>query len=586
MLGKSRKRGQRRATSWWNEEVKIGVRKKKELYNRALVKKSEEAWKEYKRASKEAKRVVREAKEEDLLRSGKELQKNFLENRRVFWKKIKGKEEGHRLKLGIESKDGTLLTENGEVKNRWKEYFRELFDGEESEIGTRREVEESEEVADEITEEEVRRAIWKLKSGKASGVCGIQGELLKAGGEVSVKWLQEIYNMVWRTGVVPRDWRRAVIVPIHKKGSRKLCKNYRGISLLSIPGKVFASILNNRVRMVTEDKVMEEQAGFRRGRGCAEQIFVMRQLAEKMIEKDKRMYAVLVDLEKAYDKVCREELWETLQRYGVSGGLLRAIKSLYQASEACVRVDGEVSEWFEVKQGVRQGCPLSPWLFNIFLDMVVREAQTNFQGGVKLDTCQVQVLLFADDTVLVTETEEDLEHNICALRTAVKAHRLAVNWTKTNTIAISRGTTGCKVEVEGHNVENVREAVYLGVKFSEDGRMEGQLERRIGIAMSTVRAMKAKVFGNRGLSWKAKMQVYNVMVVPMMTYGCESWVLREREKSRLQTAEMNVLRKVAGVTRLEHIRNEEVGQRLQQRSILDVVREKRELESEGDGDTR
>ena len=78
---------------------------------------------------------------------------------------------------------------------------------------------------DDITEDEIRRSIWKLKSGKSSGVCGIQGELLKAGGEVTVKWLQEIYSMVWRTGVVPRDWRRAVIVPIHKKGSKNLCKN-------------------------------------------------------------------------------------------------------------------------------------------------------------------------------------------------------------------------------------------------------------------------------------------------------------------------------------------------------------------------
>ena len=195
------------------------------------------------------------------------------------------------------------------------------------------------------------------------------------------------------------------------------------------------------------------------------------------------MCAVFVDLEKAYDKVCREELWEALRRYGVSGGLLRVIKSMYQASEACVRVDGEMSEWFEVKQGVRQGCPLSPWLFNIFLDMVVREARTNFHGGVKLDTCQVQVLLFADDTVLVTEREEDLQHNIRALQTAVKEHKLAVNWTKTNTMAIGREITGCKVEVDGHNVENVSEAVYLGVNVSEDGRMKGELERRIGIGI-------------------------------------------------------------------------------------------------------
>ena len=118
--------------------------------------------------------------------------------------------------------------------------------------------------------------------------------------------------------------------------------------------------------------------------------------------------------------------------------------------------------------------------------------------------------------------------------------------------------------------------MYLGVKFSEDGRLEGELERRIGIAMSTVGAMKAKVFENRGLSWKAKMQVYNAMVVPMMTYGCESWVLREKEKSRLQATEMSILRKVTGVTRMDHIKNEDIRHRLQQRSIVDVVRERRE----------
>ena len=282
-----------------------------------------------------------------------------------------------------------------------------------------------------------------------------------------------------------------------------------------------------------------------------------------------------MDLEKAYDKVCREELWEALLRYS---GLLRVITSMYQASEACMRVDGEMSEWFEVKQGVRQGCPLSPWLFNIFLDMVVREARTNFHGGVNLDICQLQVLLFADDTVLITEREEDLQHNIRALQTAVKEHKLAVNWTKTNMMAIGREITGCtcKVEVDGHNVDNVSEAVYLGVKFSEDGRMEGELERRIGIGMSTVGAMKVNVFENRGLSWKAKMQVYNAMVVPTMTYGCESWVWKVKEKSRLQATEMSILRKVAGVTRMDHIRNEEIRHRLQQRSIVNVVRERRD----------
>ena len=94
---------------------------------------------------------------------------------------------------------------------------------------------------------------------------------------------------------------------------------------------------------------MEEQAGFRVGRGCRDQIFVMRQLAEKTIEKDGKMYAAFIDLEKAYDKVWREDMWRTLATYGVSGRLLRAVKALYENSKARVRVEDELTECFEVR---------------------------------------------------------------------------------------------------------------------------------------------------------------------------------------------------------------------------------------------
>ena len=85
----------------------------------------------------------------------------------------------------------------------------------------------------------------------------------------------------------PMDWQRAIIVPVHKKNSRRKCGNYRGISLLSIPGKVLAKVLNDRVRCLTEDLLLEEQAGCRSGRGCIDQSFVIRLLMEKHLEKDK-----------------------------------------------------------------------------------------------------------------------------------------------------------------------------------------------------------------------------------------------------------------------------------------------------------
>ena len=122
------------------------------------------------------------------------------------------------------------------------------------------------------------------------------------------------------------DWRKAQIVPVHKKGSRTQCKNYRRISLLSVPGKVYAIVLDKRIRAITEGKVLEEQGAFRSKRSCIDQIFTVRQLGEKVIGKDKAMRMVCVDLEKAFDRVDRELLWQVLERYGVRGRQGRAFR--------------------------------------------------------------------------------------------------------------------------------------------------------------------------------------------------------------------------------------------------------------------
>ena len=108
------------------------------------------------------------------------------------------------------------------------------------------------------------------------------------------------------------------------------CTNYRGISLLSVVGEVFARVLNDRVKGLTEGSVMDEQGGFRSGRGCLDQIFAVKQVIEKMIEKDKVMFMVFIALEKVYDNVCREKLWRTLFEYGIRGRLLRSIRALYE----------------------------------------------------------------------------------------------------------------------------------------------------------------------------------------------------------------------------------------------------------------
>ena len=126
---------------------------------------------------------------------------------------------------------------------------------------------------------------------------------------------------------------------------------------------------------------MEEQSGFRAKRSCVDQVLTLRQVIEKAIEKRRELFVAFIDLEKAYDRVNRVKLWEALRQAQVEEGLVRAVQSLYMECEARVKVGEKQLEWFNVDQGVRQGCTLLPWLFNVFLDTIVNEAREGFLGG-------------------------------------------------------------------------------------------------------------------------------------------------------------------------------------------------------------
>ena len=318
-----RRKGAVKRTKWWNEEVRCAVRRKKVMYKRLLDTGTVEAKQMYNKAKLEAKNAVRRAKNEEWVKLGRELEKDASRNQQKFWAKVNGSRRTKEGVTHVYDKNGKVLSEGEEVVKRWKEHFERLYQemdgpGLHMPNGATTVLEGDL----EIMKEEVRRSVRRLKMRKAPGICGIVPETLKAGGEVMVEWMVKLFNLVWRVGVVPGDWIKAVIIPIFKKGSRLDCANYRGISLLSIVGKVFGRILNERVKAITDVKVMDEQGGFRAGRGCNDQIFVVKQIVEKTIEKNKKIYMAFVDLEKAYDNVSREKLWVVLDKYGIKGSCL------------------------------------------------------------------------------------------------------------------------------------------------------------------------------------------------------------------------------------------------------------------------
>ena len=175
---------------------------------------------------------------------------------------------------------------------------------------------------------------------------------------------------------------------------------------MSIPGKVYGKILIEKVRSLTEGLIGEEQCKFRSGRGCVDQVFVMKQISEKFVDKNKCLYVAYMDLDIAYERVDKEPMWRVLGMCGINGQLLKAVQSLYEKSEVCVRVCGEEGEWFEVGVGLRWGCVMSPWLFNLFMDAAMKKVREKAgDDGVTLQDerrnieWKVAWLIFADDAV-------------------------------------------------------------------------------------------------------------------------------------------------------------------------------------------
>ena len=151
----------------------------------------------------------------------------------------------------------------------------------------------------------------------------------------------------WHVGLgkAPKQWPASVIIPIHKKGDKRKCTNYRGIFLISVPDKVYAKCHEKRCREIVEPKLTDAQYGFR---PIMHQIFALHQIFEKWWEYAKEVNACFVDLEKAYDRIPRDKLWAVLLQYGISGQLLTAVKSLSMHSEVCVRVNSVTTKPFEI----------------------------------------------------------------------------------------------------------------------------------------------------------------------------------------------------------------------------------------------
>ena len=300
-----------------------------------------------------------------------------------------------------------------------------------------------------FTAEEIKKHTKKLKNGKASGMDAILNEFLKHSPPQMINLICKYFNIVLDSCVIPSDWSLGAIIPIYKnKGDLKDPDNYRGITLLSCISKLFTMVLNTRLMDFLEynNLLGVEQAGFRPNYSTMDHVFTLHCIIDLYLSKKKRLYCAFVDYKKAFDTVDRSSLWIKLLNTGIKGKVLSIIRGMYNSAKSCVQNQNEYSEVFSCNIGVRQGENLSPLLFSIFLNDLAAfmsgksmGIQIEFNTGNLACYIKLYALLYADDTILISESPEDLQNMLDALNDYCMKWKLQVNAAKTKIVIFSRG---------------------------------------------------------------------------------------------------------------------------------------------------
>ena len=286
---------------------------------------------------------------------------------------------------------------------------------------------------------EVKAAIKALKNNKAVGIDELPAEVLKCD-NIFVA-LCALFNKCFITSIIPSAWKQGIINPIPKSSTsdRMDPLSYRGITLTSAVYKLFCTILNNRLsKWENEHSVLaDNQNGFRKHRSTTDHVISLTSIIETRKLYKKNTFVAFIDFTKAYDSINRGILLIKLSDLGISGLMYKALLAIYANVRCAVRINGSLTEWFDVTCGLKQGCSLFSILFNLYInDLITR---INSLGtGIDINGEKVSILVYADDVVLLVENEADLQQLLQELHNWCETNRLEINTKQVKSYAFQK----------------------------------------------------------------------------------------------------------------------------------------------------
>ena len=427
----------------------------------------------------------------------------------------------------------------------WLEHFMKLLEGsrrrkimvtkdtEEEESGEKREEDEEENVED-ITDEEIISQLREMKKGKAPGDNGIENEAWRLMPKEIGEVLASLIKKIWREGRVPKGWNKGVICPILKKGKKEEVKNYRGVTLMDTAYKIYANILNERLKKEMEKKLGEGQFGFRKDRGTMDAVYVLNYIANREVAKRRgKVFAFFADLKAAFDKVDRKKMEEMMRRAAIGRRLKKRIMETYKETKCIIKVGDKKSEEFWTSSGVRQGCPLSPMLFNMYIMDLEEEMRKEQTGGIVVGREKCWTITYADDIVLLAENEQEMKGMLKRFKRYLERKNLMLSTEKSKILVFEKGGGRRRKgtwEWGEEKIEEVKEIKYLGYTMQKNGGAERHIEERMRkatIAMKQTWGIGERLFKE---DYERRMRMFDSLVGSIALYGAEVWGWRTEEK--------------------------------------------------------
>ena len=326
--------------------------------------------------------------------------------------------------------------------------------------------------------------------------------------------------------------------------------------------KLFLKIIHRRIYKLCKERVADTQFGFMKGVGTRDALFCLQVLFQRCRDMNCDVFACFIDYRKAFDRVRHERMVEILRSIGLDDKDLRIIVNLYWNQSASVSLENDSTEEVRIRRGVRQGCVLSPLLFNIYYEYIFRDALEGMEVGILLNGERINNLRYADETVVFTDSLDDLQNLMERLVHSSQQYGLDINTDKTKLMVISKNRIPtCHLIINNKRIEQVSKYSYLGTIVNEQWEQSQEIKSRTERARAVFNKMK-NIFTSHDLTMTIKMKLIRCYVFSVLFYGVESWTLTKASCRKLEAFEMWLYRRMLRVSWPDRVIKEEILRRM------------------------